>query len=129
MKKTLSLVFLLCASLLFGNIRTDKTQQIEPQNFSNETQIVSIVISKNTIVADLNIGESLYTVMQKSKQNGKLIFSGKEFPSLGFFVTDIENLHEGNGKYLFYSVNGKESTVGITNYYPKNNDIVEWKLQ
>ena len=74
-------------------------------------------------------GETLYEAMIEAKNVGTLSFSGKEYPGLGFFVTSIGSLTEGNGKNLMYFINGKEASVGISTYVPKNGDTIIWKLQ
>jgi len=30
---------------------------------------------------------------------------------------------------LLYYINGKEASVGVSTYKPKNGDIIEWKLK
>ena len=74
-------------------------------------------------------GETLYQEMSDEKNAGHISFSGKEYQGLGFFVTDIGSLHEGNGKYLFYYVNGVEASAGVSTFVPKVGDLIEWKLK
>ncbi len=56
-------------------------------------------------------------------------FSGKEYPALGFFVSDIGDLHSGDGDYLIYYINGKEASVGVSSYELRDGDTIEWKLE
>ncbi len=76
-----------------------------------------------------NPGETLESAMNRMRLEGTIHFTGKEFPVLGFFVTEIENIKEGNGKFLFFYINGAESNVGISNYKLKAGDHIEWKLK
>ena len=70
-----------------------------------------------------------YDALMEASNAGNLTFEGKNYPGLGFFITDIGPLHSGNGKYLLYYINGKEATVGVSAYKLKNGDIIEWKLE
>ncbi len=67
--------------------------------------------------------------MHQTMADGGVAFSGRMYPGLGFFVTSVGALHEGNGRHLIYSVNGKEASVGVSSYVPKQHDIIEWKLK
>ncbi len=74
-------------------------------------------------------GDNLYKTMLNGQKNNLLNFKGKEYSGLGFFVTDIGDIHQGNGKNIIYYINGKEASVGISSYIPHIGDIIEWKLE
>ncbi|MBP6883683.1 MAG: DUF4430 domain-containing protein [Candidatus Pacebacteria bacterium] len=73
--------------------------------------------------------QTLYDALTMAMEKGDIKFSGKIYPSLGFFVTDIGELHAGDGKNLLYYVNGKEAEVGVSEYIIKNKDVILWKLE
>lgn len=83
-------------------------------------QIINLSFEHNTL---------FYDALAQAKDEGKIIFSGKNYPGLGFFVTDIGTLHAGNGKNLLYYINGKQASVGVSSYTLKDGDIIEWKLE
>ncbi len=91
----------------------------------------SVTILAGKIKADLSVPADtfLYNALLQAKNAGTMEFSGKNYPGLGFFVTDIGTLHSGNGKNLLYYINGKEATVGVSSHKLKDGDIVEWKLE
>jgi hypothetical protein len=89
-------------------------------NFKIGEKVVRLQVSKNI---------SLYEALVIAKKKGEINFSGKTYTGLGFFVTEIDSLRNGDGKYLFYYINGKEAPVGVSNYYPQNGDEVLWKLK
>lgn len=91
----------------------------------------SIVLSTGNINVQLiiNPNQTLYQILNDKKNINKISFSGKNYSGLGFFITDIGDLHSGNGKNLFYYINGKEASVGISSYIPKEGDVVLWKLE
>lgn len=74
-------------------------------------------------------GGSLLSILTAAKDRGEITFSGKEYSGLGFFVTQLGSLKEGNGKHLMYYINGKEASVGVSIYVPKTGDLVVWELK
>jgi len=102
----------------------------KPETQTLETvESITVMTGEMAINLPLESGASFYDVLLQAKENGKIEFAGKNYPGLGFFITDIGTLHAGSGKYLLYYVNGKEATVGISSYVLKNGDIIEWKLE
>lgn len=86
-------------------------------------------VGEKVFELSFNEGDSLYDAMENLRAEGKLNFSGKNFPVLGFFVEEIEHLKEGNDDFLFFYVNGIESGVGISTYKLKRGDNIEWRLK
>jgi hypothetical protein len=74
-------------------------------------------------------GESLLSALTDAQKRGETAFFGKEYSGLGFFVTEIGSLKQQDGKYLMYSINGKEASVGVSLYVPKNGDVIVWELK
>lgn len=74
-------------------------------------------------------GGSLLSILTAAKDRGEITFSGKEYSGLGFFITELGSLKEGNGKHLMYYINGKEASVGVSIYVPKTGDLVVWELK
>jgi len=117
-----------------GNFLKSETRLVKP---AIEEQLTAL---KNTENITLILGEEIinlsfapetffYDALMEASNAGNLTFEGKNYPGLGFFITDIGPLHSGNGKYLLYYINGKEATVGVSAYKLKNGDIIEWKLE
>lgn len=74
-------------------------------------------------------GGSLLSILTAAKERGEIILSGKEYFGLGFFVTELGSLKEGDSKHLMYYINGKEASVGVSTYVPKAGDLVVWELK
>ena len=94
-------------------------------SFIKENQISDSIISP----VEFTSNTILYDALVREKNEGRINFSGKNYPGLGFFVTDIGSLHAGMGKNLIYYINGKEATVGVSSYTLKDGDVIEWKLE
>jgi hypothetical protein len=106
----------------------NKTTQEETAPSKN-TEKVTVLAGEIKIDLSVPPNTIFYDALVDAQSEGKITFSGKKYTALGFFVTDIGTLHAGDGKDLLYYVNGKEATVGVSQYVLKNGDIVEWKLE
>lgn len=95
----------------------------------NNTILNTIIVGEKTLQIKSYAGASLYDVLLSAKENGNITFSGKNYPGLGFFMTDIDSLHSEQGKYLFYYINNKEASVGVSSYSLKDGDIIKWELK
>ena len=94
-------------------------------SLKEESQISDSIVSPVKFAPNV----LLYDALVQEEKEGRIDFSGKMYPNLGFFVTDIGTLHSGNGKNLIYYINGKEATVGVSSYTLKDGDVIEWKLE
>ncbi len=56
-------------------------------------------------------------------------FTGREYPSLGFFVDSINGKKNNGGLYWFLYVNGKSSETGASATTLHDGDIVEWRYE
>jgi hypothetical protein len=104
----------------------------EGENIPNTQNIqVTLNVLDKTYKANIKEGATLYDAMSniQSVKDNNFTFSGKEFPSLGFFVEEINGIKYGSGKYWLYYVNGKEASVGVSKYVLKEGDIISWKQE
>ncbi len=72
---------------------------------------------------------SVLDVMHALTAEGTFSFSGREYPSLGFFVESIQGKKNAGGYYWFLYVNGKESEKGASQTFLSPTDTVEWKYK
>jgi hypothetical protein len=56
-------------------------------------------------------------------------FHVKEYPGLGKFVDEVNNVKGKPGKYWIYYINNKEASVGVSNYILAKGDKVSWKQE
>ncbi|MFA5791455.1 MAG: DUF4430 domain-containing protein [Candidatus Paceibacterota bacterium] len=99
------------------------------ENKIENTMPVTVLAGDVTVHLAVTPDTVFYDALVQAENTGKITFSGKNYPGLGFFVTDFGGLHAGNGKNLLYYINGKEATVGVSSYILKGDDIIEWKLK
>lgn len=88
---------------------------------------ISIIIDKLVLNPTVSSGTSLYDILINEKNNSNLNLVGKTSPGLGFFVTEIGSLKSTDTKYIVYYINGESAMVGISSYFPKDGDVIEWK--
>lgn len=91
-------------------------------------QKATLKAGSTEIALSFSEGESLYDALVWAKQAG-LSLELKEYPGMGYFVTAIGSLVSTETKYLMYSVNGEEASVGISSYTLKPGDVIEWQLK
>jgi hypothetical protein len=96
---------------------------------SPNTEKITILFGKEKTELSVPINTTFYDALMQAKDAGTLKLSGKNYPGLGFFVTEIGELRAENGKDLLYYINSKEANVGVSSYILKDGDIIEWKLE
>lgn len=106
--------------------------KIEPEKETaslKNTENITIILGEETINLSVPPNTLFYDALVQAKNQEQITFDGKNYPGLGFFITDIGTLHAGSGKNLLYYINGKEAIVGVSSYMLKDGDIIEWKLE
>ncbi|MEK7479712.1 MAG: DUF4430 domain-containing protein, partial [Patescibacteria group bacterium] len=103
---------------------TAETREVKP------TEIGVVVSIEGTrydasIPADATVLEAMRTLAD----SGAITFSGREYPSLGFFVESLNGKYGGDGFYWILYVNGKTSETGASQTSLKAGDAVEWRYE
>ena len=113
-------------------IKNNTANQAEPRKEAvptKNTESITIIAGEEKINLSVPPDTIFYDALVETQNIGKITFSGKNYPGLGFFMTDIGSLHSGNGKDLLYYVNGKQASVGVSSYVLNDGDVLEWKLE
>ena len=90
---------------------------------------VSLVIGTTTHKVGMMTGDTVIDAMQDLVRDEKLMFTGRTFPGLGYFVDSINGVPNAGGKYWVFYVNGKSSTEGASWVVLKAGDVVEWQFR
>ncbi len=115
------------SSVSIGDVQTQST--CSKSNEDLTTDYITFSIDDKNVEVPFREGDTLYTTLRTAKEKGLVQFEGRDYSGLGFFVTAIGSLRGGDGKYIMYFINNKEATVGVSQYVPDNNDVIEWKLK
>ncbi len=69
------------------------------------------------------------TVLAALKATAGLTIETKTFTGIGDYVSAINGVSEGDGKYWLYSINGQEATEGVGMAKIKAGDTIEFNLK
>lgn len=74
---------------------------------------------------------TLKQLMDKLQAENNFTFSGVDYPSMGFFVTEINGIKNKTqeNKYWIYYVNGVSAKAGISVQKINSQDKIEWKYE
>jgi Domain of unknown function (DUF4430) len=56
-------------------------------------------------------------------------FAGVEYPGMGFFVTEINGISQGEGSYWMLYRNGNPVNCGAAECWVEPGEVVEWRLE
>ncbi len=87
--------------------------------------------------ATLIVGDDRYSIRthgtvldaMRSLASDGLAFTGKDYPSLGFFVESVNGKKASGGYYWILYVNGKSSDTGASQTRLSAGDTVEWRFE
>lgn len=80
-----------------------------------------------TFIADAD--GAVLDAMDSLAADGKISFSGREFPGLGFFVEEINGTRNANGRHWMLYVNGAFSDKGASQARVERGDVIEWRYE
>jgi hypothetical protein len=110
--------------------KTPEIEENKDNQIIKENEIVSIVVLDKTYKVEIENDQTLYSVLKNlEEKDNNFSFNGKSYPSLGFFVDEINGVKNKLGSYWIYYINDKQASVGISEYKLKNGDIISWKLE
>lgn len=110
------------------------TEQLRPQ----ETQVsipenltATLKVQNRTYTLHFQPTDTLLVAMQKltARSEQPFMFSGKEYPTLGYFVEEINDQKNNpeTGKYWIYYSNGQPAKEGISTHLLTEGETIEWK--
>ncbi|MEK7093008.1 MAG: DUF4430 domain-containing protein [Patescibacteria group bacterium] len=89
---------------------------------------VTLAAGTTTYAAHIDGSKTVIELMRSLPSSG-FVFSGDEYPSLGYFVESINGKKNGDGKYWILYINGKPSDLGASNATIHAGDTVEWRFE
>lgn len=96
--------------------------------------------SKSPLTATFSVEGKSYTTtltdtasvldgMRTLESSSDFIFTGKEYPGMGFFVESINSKKNADGYYWFLYINGKSSEAGASQTKISAGDTIEWRYE
>lgn len=89
----------------------------------------TVIVAGRSYPVLLEADTTVLGAMRELSSSGALSFSGKEFPSLGFFVESINGVKNAKGAYWMLYQNGVQSRVGASSTAIRPGDVIEWKYE
>ena len=136
MKKSNKIIIIILVSLLiileiFFVVSKKMSKENLPPVSQNQVQTAKAILEIENIKYEEGITgtETVYSLMDKLKQEGKINFKETNYIGMGELITEINGIQASGGKSWIYYVNGKQANVGVSNYKLKNGDIVSWQYQ
>jgi len=75
------------------------------------------------------MGTTVLDAMRTLASTSNFSFTGREYPSLGFFVDSINGKNNADGNYWFLYVNGRSSDTGASQTTLNAGDTIEWRYE
>jgi uncharacterized protein YcfL len=127
--KIIAIIILLLASGCIQKQENKETDNSQLNQTNNSIKIkLKITDSQNKTIAEKYVAgekeQNLFEILLKSDIN----FNYKKY-AYGAFITEIEGLKPKNNEYIAIYINEKYSDKGVSSITPKNNDIIEFKLE
>lgn len=133
--KNLVIIFILLIALAGGLaiLVVKRNQVFDSRQFSkDQTEKIQAVMLIDGVEyrTTMEVGSSVYDLMNELKEQGKIDFKSSDYSGMGFFITEINGVkNDPAGKNWLYYVNGQPAQVGVSYYKFKNNDTIEWKYE
>ena len=72
---------------------------------------------------------SVYDLMSKMQNEGEINFTNKNYIGMGELIDGINGIKNNTNQSWIYYVNGKEASIGVSNYKINPGDVVSWKYE
>src|SRR3989344_2018832 len=89
---------------------------------------IAFTVDAQHYTANVADGATVLEAMRSLATEG-LVFTGREYPSLGFFVESINDKRNADGYYWILYVNGTSSETGASQTVLFSGDTVEWRYE
>lgn len=86
-------------------------------------------IAPQTVSVTATTSETVISAMRSFSTEGVLMFTGHEYPGMGFFIDSINGRENAAGRYWFLYVNGVSATTGASTMTVHKGDLVEWRYE
>lgn len=90
---------------------------------------VTLAAGTTTYTAHVDSSRTVIELMRSLASTSGFAFTGKEYPSLGYFIESINGKKNGDGTYWILYINGKSSDLGASNATIHAGDTVEWRFE
>ena len=100
-----------------------------PETIPTPTPNITLAVGGNSYATFASTGSTVLDAMRVLASTGDFTFTGKDYPSLGFFVGSINGKKAENGHNWILYVNGKLSGTGASQTTLNAGDALEWRYE
>jgi hypothetical protein len=97
-----------------------------------ETQTAStasLVVGEQSYIVAVSPDKTVMDAMRRLESSGDITLTGKEYPSMGFFVESINGKRNSADRYWILYINGKLSDSGASQTIVHPGDSIEWRYE
>lgn len=116
-------VALILAAFILTRENLPKFKQQESVNTVPQILKSQETADKKPISYTCQPGKSAFEILE---QSNNVEFKGSSF---GRFITKINGVEQGEGKYWLYLVDGREATVSADSYVCQGREQIKWELK
>jgi hypothetical protein len=118
-------------AILFFNAKEIPGDVSTTVPIQNTLSPVSIVLraGEAQYVALVPENSSVYDTMKVLASTTSFTFDATYYPSLGYFIEQINGITNADGTYWTLYINNAYSTIGASQYRIRKGDTVEWKYE
>lgn len=131
MKKTISIgavIVALTVIFIYSPRASLAPQPTSSPGTKSETS-ATLLVGTTSYPFNVRSGETVIDAMRALSSEGAFTFTGRDYPSLGFFVDSINGRANAGGMYWFLYVNGVSAASGASAVTVQPGDIIEWKYE
>lgn len=108
---------------------TSSTGSINSLQASSSQATATIIVAEKSYSVVVIQGETVLNAMRALTTAGTLVFTGRDYSGLGFFIDSINGVQNADGKYWVFYVNGVSATIGASAQIINAGDIIEWRYE
>ncbi len=110
------------------NEATSTTQQPAPPA-AEKFFHAKLIIDDKSYDLEFREGEALYDALSRLSKTGAITVGGHEFSGLGYFIDALNGKRAAGGYSWVYAINGVKSSLGVSSYKVRENDLILWTYE
>jgi hypothetical protein len=128
-----SLLALAALVLALGAASGGPAQPARAPAFSSSTSAtasaITLAVGSTTVAIATTSETSVLAVMRAAEARGQFSFTGRSYPSLGFFVESIDGRAAAGGSSWALYINGVYAQNGAAQARVAPGDAIEWRYE
>lgn len=90
---------------------------------------VSEQLAETPLTVVTFIAQADGSVESLMQQRADIVYTSKQYPTMGSFLDSLQGVRNANGKYWMLSINGTVSPVGMSQAQVSKGDTIVWTYE